>query len=143
MLLLGFFSSRRRHTRWNCDWSSDVCSSDLSSSSLETLTNPIETVFVEPLEFFHQIKAWTHLICGLPSRRTGGARGITAWLRKSRAYFEAAFREVKLWTHCSTSCQANFCDHILSFLAVDESFESFECFFLLCSGQRHNLLLPV
>src|SRR6267143_922449 len=24
-----FFSSRRRHTIWNCDWSSDVCSSDL------------------------------------------------------------------------------------------------------------------
>src|SRR5689334_25101806 len=24
-----FFSSRRRNTRWNCDWSSDVCSSDL------------------------------------------------------------------------------------------------------------------
>src|SRR5579862_3747737 len=24
-----FFSSRRRLTRWNCDWSSDVCSSDL------------------------------------------------------------------------------------------------------------------
>src|SRR5580704_18316927 len=24
-----FFSSRRRHTRWTCDWSSDVCSSDL------------------------------------------------------------------------------------------------------------------
>src|SRR5689334_23900639 len=23
------FSSSRRHTRWNCDWSSDVCSSDL------------------------------------------------------------------------------------------------------------------
>src|SRR5689334_24204674 len=27
---LFFFSSRRRHTRWNCDWSSDVCSSDLT-----------------------------------------------------------------------------------------------------------------
>src|SRR2546430_13653270 len=24
-----FFSSRRRHTRFDCDWSSDVCSSDL------------------------------------------------------------------------------------------------------------------
>src|SRR5207253_6109593 len=24
-----FFSSRRRHTRWPRDWSSDVCSSDL------------------------------------------------------------------------------------------------------------------
>src|SRR5260370_1077726 len=23
-----FFSSRRRHTRFKCDWSSDVCSSD-------------------------------------------------------------------------------------------------------------------
>src|SRR5690625_7396671 len=25
-----FFSSRRRHTRWPRDWSSDVCSSDLA-----------------------------------------------------------------------------------------------------------------
>src|SRR4051812_45973163 len=28
-LLFFFFSSRRRHTRLTCDWSSDVCSSDL------------------------------------------------------------------------------------------------------------------
>src|SRR5256886_10959737 len=28
---LFFFSSRRRHTRFDCDWSSDVCSSDLAS----------------------------------------------------------------------------------------------------------------
>src|SRR5437660_7928539 len=28
-----FFSSRRRHTRWPRDWSSDVCSSDLSAHS--------------------------------------------------------------------------------------------------------------
>src|SRR5688572_30878212 len=27
-----FFSSRRRHTRFDCDWSSDVCSSDLKTS---------------------------------------------------------------------------------------------------------------
>src|SRR2546430_5119360 len=27
-----FFSSRRRHTRFDCDWSSDVCSSDLGST---------------------------------------------------------------------------------------------------------------
>src|SRR5690348_17495481 len=26
-----FFSSRRRHTRWTGDWSSDVCSSDLTN----------------------------------------------------------------------------------------------------------------
>src|SRR2546427_13104398 len=29
MRRLFFFSSRRRHTRFDCDWSSDVCSSDL------------------------------------------------------------------------------------------------------------------
>src|SRR5439155_17159206 len=30
LLFFFFFSSRRRHTRWPRDWSSDVCSSDLS-----------------------------------------------------------------------------------------------------------------
>src|SRR5688572_32794572 len=29
MVCFFFFSSRRRHTRFDCDWSSDVCSSDL------------------------------------------------------------------------------------------------------------------
>src|SRR6266536_4368128 len=31
MMLLFFFSSRRRHTRSTRDWSSDVCSSDLAN----------------------------------------------------------------------------------------------------------------
>src|SRR5256886_13404050 len=31
--LFFFFSSRRRHTRFDCDWSSDVCSSDLAAVS--------------------------------------------------------------------------------------------------------------
>src|SRR5690606_41209459 len=37
-----FFSSRRRHTRFSRDWSSDVCSSDLG----EAVAMPME-----PLEF--------------------------------------------------------------------------------------------
>src|SRR5690242_21711533 len=32
-----FFSSRRRHTRLTCDWSSDVCSSDLNAQSRQAL----------------------------------------------------------------------------------------------------------
>src|SRR5690242_21402282 len=35
-----FFSSRRRHTRLTCDWSSDVCSSDLEECSLAPYTEP-------------------------------------------------------------------------------------------------------
>src|SRR2546430_4217606 len=31
-LFFFFFSSRRRHTRFDCDWSSDVCSSDLAAT---------------------------------------------------------------------------------------------------------------
>src|SRR5690606_40980438 len=34
---LFFFSSRRRHTRFSRDWSSDVCSSDLSLSATDAL----------------------------------------------------------------------------------------------------------
>src|SRR5690606_40830540 len=32
--MIFFFSSRRRHTRFSRDWSSDVCSSDLASGFL-------------------------------------------------------------------------------------------------------------
>src|SRR5690348_18261920 len=32
-----FFSSRRRHTRWTGDWSSDVCSSDLLALHAQTV----------------------------------------------------------------------------------------------------------
>src|SRR2546430_3787031 len=31
-----FFSSRRRHTRFDCDWSSHVCSSDLCGEKAKT-----------------------------------------------------------------------------------------------------------
>src|SRR5260370_7960846 len=35
-----FFSSRRRHTRFKCDWSSDVCSSDLWTRLHKHFTEP-------------------------------------------------------------------------------------------------------
>src|SRR5256884_7014373 len=38
-----FFSSRRRHTRCSRDWSSDVCSSDLTGSGLLCVDKPEAT----------------------------------------------------------------------------------------------------
>src|SRR5690606_40056524 len=35
-----FFSSRRRHTRFSRDWSSDVCSSDLHAAGLAAPMDP-------------------------------------------------------------------------------------------------------
>src|SRR5260370_40149744 len=40
---LFFFSSRRRHTRFKCDWSSDVCSSDLFLCSRFYVESPRRT----------------------------------------------------------------------------------------------------
>src|SRR5438477_6280769 len=39
-----FFSSRRRHTRLTCDWSSDVCSSDLFPGVPEILRRKFERI---------------------------------------------------------------------------------------------------
>src|SRR2546429_3351765 len=39
-----FFSSRRRHTRCSRDWSSDVCSSDLSIASADRATTSIRSL---------------------------------------------------------------------------------------------------
>src|SRR6266508_1477570 len=44
-----FFSSRRRHTRWPRDWSSDVCSSDLQPEKLEPAP-ALAVSFTETLE---------------------------------------------------------------------------------------------
>src|SRR5947199_270243 len=46
VLLLFFFSSRRRHTRCLSDWSSDVCSSDLSGGT----TTPPAPFIGEPVQ---------------------------------------------------------------------------------------------
>src|SRR2546430_12296434 len=52
MCCVFFFSSRRRHTRFDCDWSSDVCSSDLDEhlASAGCMTGkkfPVEKDYVE------------------------------------------------------------------------------------------------
>src|SRR5215510_9595349 len=40
-----FFSSRRRHTRWPRDWSSDVCSSDLGRTIVIDHGHQISTLY--------------------------------------------------------------------------------------------------
>src|SRR2546421_3127761 len=43
-----FFSSRRRHTRSDRDWSSDVCSSDLSKSQFPVRFSPLAKCGTSP-----------------------------------------------------------------------------------------------
>src|SRR2546427_8597220 len=49
--LFFFFSSRRRHTRFDCDWSSDVCSSDLERFAVQ-VNRKRKTIALTPLENF-------------------------------------------------------------------------------------------
>src|SRR5690625_2757144 len=44
--MLFFFSSRRRHTRWPRDWSSDVCSSDLTRTEPDGHARPADSADV-------------------------------------------------------------------------------------------------
>src|SRR5438270_13043601 len=69
-----FFSSRRRHTRFDCDWSSDVCSSDLSGGS----TGRIDpgTVHSEGVQgFVSQIQALDWGKMPYVAGENGGIRG--------------------------------------------------------------------
>src|SRR5256884_3818572 len=44
-----FFSSRRRHTRCSRDWSSDVCSSDLTHDAIELQLLDLAAKTVQPV----------------------------------------------------------------------------------------------
>src|SRR5205085_8102391 len=56
-----FFSSRRRHTRFDCDWSSDVCSSDLYDAELAPSAlrqdRPLDVLFVGGYSRHHKQRA--------------------------------------------------------------------------------------
>src|SRR6266481_7930864 len=79
-LFFFFFSSRRRHTRWNCDWSSDVCSSDLHvprRAGWDCHGLPVEVAVEKEL--------------GLTSKRDIEAYGISAFNTRCR---ESVLRHV-------------------------------------------------
>src|SRR2546430_4452224 len=76
LLLFFFFSSRRRHTRFDCDWSSDVCSSDLFSGMSAPLrpstTRGFARVWLSPFDGPDKMLSTTFAFSG--SRSPGSAR---------------------------------------------------------------------
>src|SRR5690606_5772553 len=84
-----FFSSRRRHTRFSRDWSSDVCSSDLAKSwkgafnmtygatlAGHVLQHAVSRANIEPEEVEDVL-----LGCSMPEGTTGGNIARAAALR--------------------------------------------------------------
>src|SRR5260370_19529633 len=86
-----FFSSRRRHTRFKCDWSSDVCSSDLPNlegpsdktvAVIEFLSATGEPIAVYMDYAMHPVNGF---LAGLTSADFAGA---------ASRYVEQAFDEI-------------------------------------------------
>src|SRR2546427_13045841 len=62
-----FFSSRRRHTRFDCDWSSDVCSSDLYLFLLAIMTGSAAALGLDAKRFAagFSVILWASYLCWL------------------------------------------------------------------------------
>src|SRR5712691_12147101 len=68
-----FFSSRRRHTRFDCDWSSDVCSSDLEEGIAVVRAFAEELDLTEPVMPWHAQRGRIAEIAGALGEASGAA----------------------------------------------------------------------
>src|SRR2546430_8826340 len=74
-----FFSSRRRHTRFDCHWSSDVCSSDLGLAPGDILDAALANTGAAPT-------------------RPSGWQGIAAdWSSDQRAFKNVSWGKAMMW----------------------------------------------
>src|SRR2546430_16936117 len=75
-----FFSSRRRHTRFDCDWSSDVCSSDLRETLVPMQGTRLPDDLLSLGGMAMQLLYWESTSghcprCGTPTERMPGEWG--------------------------------------------------------------------
>src|SRR6266480_5950607 len=91
--LFFFFSSRRRHTRLTCDWSSDVCSSDLPGAAL--LEVRLETGRTHQIRV--HLAAIGHPVAGDTRYGRGGRFGLERqFLHSARLAFQHPFTDADL-----------------------------------------------
>src|SRR5690348_17700177 len=81
-----FFSSRRRHTRWTGDWSSDVCSSDLN------LARALITPMISRLDLPAGTDLWPQVVIGL--RRSRPVTAVAGSLLQKSYFFTASSEEI-------------------------------------------------
>src|SRR5205085_4227566 len=77
-----FFSSRRRHTRFDCDWSSDVCSSDLCDrlGVLIRIVLPLSAPAFVVVALFSFTQAWNEFLYALVFTNSVATRTVTVGL---------------------------------------------------------------
>src|SRR5690606_21601347 len=93
-----FFSSRRRHTRFSRDWSSDVCSSDLKFFVVG-LTFYGMCTFEGPLLSIRSVSALAHYTDWIVGHVHSGTLGWNGFMAAGMFYWLAPrFWNTKLWS---------------------------------------------
>src|SRR2546430_3765886 len=96
-----FFSSRRRHTRFDCDWSSDVCSSDLHHVAPHGAGRPLACRAPQPgqhlersEEHTSELQSQSNLVCRLLLEKK--TRVTPTWINGLDLY-------AVIFAHCSAT----------------------------------------
>src|SRR4029077_1402681 len=104
-----FFSSRRRHTRFKCDWSSDVCSSDLVHLVLRRVRDPADLPRRRPRvhdrrseEHTSELQSHLKLVCRLLLEKTTLAGNV---LQRTRG----SYVRDPSWTACNKRSPGSGC----------------------------------
>src|SRR6267142_5631763 len=92
-----FFSSGRRHTRLTCDWSSDVCSSDLGGILMGRLADRFGVIV--PVVIGALSLGAGFLLCGLSVTlwQFSLAHGLLAGLLGCAATFAPLVADASMW----------------------------------------------
>src|SRR5256885_13083113 len=89
-----FFSSRRRHTRLQGDWSSDVCSSDLQASAVDVVYLVVGkmTSLLAGIHPGEHLEVWGPLGNGFPDLKGVSHVGLVARSEERRVGKECRSR---------------------------------------------------
>src|SRR2546427_2353006 len=81
-LIFFFFSSRRRHTRFDCDWSSDVCSSDLDNAKCWETEQRFDTMEIHEHGFLLLALCSSRILRGIRCLSITGSQPLPIGLRR-------------------------------------------------------------
>src|SRR5260370_7546943 len=93
LVICFFFSSRRRHTRFKCDWSSDVCSSDLSMLDISVRYSNERIAFEKKISKFQAVQHNLARLAGESAAALAAATSAADTIAHSTSFDDPAFLE--------------------------------------------------